>query len=103
MYPLISRRNQDKNDRPKDPGNNGVDFLVGKRNNETHESKTEPEARIYRKSKAGESMLCYIGYIMMEYRNGFVVDCKATNSSGTGERYAAKEMLERRTNPLQQI
>ena len=96
-------KDEDKNDRPNDPDNNGVDFRGEKRSNETHESKTDPDARIYRKSKAGESMLCYMEHALMENRNGLVVDCTVTNASGTGERDAAKEMLERRTNPAQQV
>lgn len=99
----VRPKGEDKDDGPKDPDNNGVDFRGEKRSNETHESKTDPEARIYRKSKAGESMLCFMGHALMENRNGLVVDCAATNASGTGERDAAKEMLERRTNPSQQV
>ena len=78
----------DKND----PGNPSVDFHGEKRTNETHESTTDPESRLYKKSKGAESKLSYLGHAMMENRNGLVVDARVTEASGTAERDAAMGM-----------
>jgi len=69
-----------------------VDFR-GKRTNDTHESRTDPECRLYRKSKGSEAIPCYMGHALMENRNGLVVDQRLTQASGTAEREAALEML----------
>jgi transposase len=83
----------------KDPG----DFHGEKRSNATHESTTDPEARLYRKSSGSESMLCYMGHVLMENRNGLVVDREVTPSGGVQEREAALAMLERRSAPSQRV
>jgi hypothetical protein len=75
-----------------DPGNPSVDFHGEKRTNETHESKTDPESRLYKKSKGSEAKLSYMGHAMMENRNGLVVDAGVTRASGTAEREAAMDM-----------
>jgi len=61
---------------------------------DTHESRTDPEARLYKKSSAGQAEPSYLGHVMMENRNGLVVAACATQSSTTAEREAALEMLE---------
>jgi transposase len=88
-----------KSFRPKDDDdsdNNGwSDFRGKKRKNDTHESKTDPEARLYRKGKGKEAKLCYSGHVLMENRNGLVVDFEVTHATGTAEREAAMTMLKR--------
>lgn len=88
-----------KSFRPKDDDsddNNGFgDFKGTKRSNETHESKTDPEARLIRKGKGKESKLAYMEHALMENRNGLVVDLEMTQATGTAEREAAIVMLER--------
>jgi transposase len=88
-------KDEPKGDGPQDPGNNGVDFHDQKRGNDTHESKTDGEARSFCKSKGSGSQLCYMGHALMENRNGLVVDCETTLATGTAEREAAKTMVER--------
>src|SRR5258705_3112240 len=59
---------------PDDPGNPTVDFHGEKRSNDTHQSTTDPEARLARKSSGHESKLSYCGNVLIENRNGLVVD-----------------------------
>lgn len=76
-----------------DPGNPTVDFKNEKRSNKTHQSTTDPQARLYKKAKGQESKLCYLGHVMMENRNGLAVNARVTKASGTAERDAAADML----------
>ncbi|MHB8756202.1 MAG: IS5 family transposase [Candidatus Acidiferrales bacterium] len=73
------------------PSENGreVDFHGEKRRNETHQSTTDPEARLYRKSKGSEAKLSYLGHALMENRHGFLVNTLVTQADGTAERDAA--------------
>jgi len=77
---------------PDDPGNPTVDFKGETRRNETHESRTDPEARLYRKSFGTESKLCYAGHILMDNRHGLAVDVCLSEATGTAEREVALEM-----------
>lgn len=77
-----------------DPGNPTVDFRGEKRTNATHQSKTDPEARLYRKGKGQPALLCYLGHLLMENRHGLAVDAQVTLATGTAEREAALEMVE---------
>jgi len=61
---------------------------------DTHESKTDPQARLYKKSTAGEARPSYLGHVIIENRNGLVVAARATQSSATAEREAALAMLD---------
>jgi len=77
-------------------GRNGErDFHGEKRTNETHESTTDPEARLYRKGNGRESKLCFMGHALMENRNGLAVGGGVTMASGTAEREAALEMIDK--------
>lgn len=82
----------DDSDRPQDPGNPTVDLRGEKRSNQTHRSTTDPDARLYRKSNGQSSQLCYLGHVLMENRNGLVVDTRVTPASGTAEVEAALAM-----------
>jgi transposase len=80
---------------PEDGGRNPtVDFKGEERKNDTHASTTDPEARLFKKSKGDKSRLCYMGHALMENRNGLVVDVETTQSTGKAEREAAKVMVE---------
>jgi transposase len=79
---------------PDDPGNPTVSFQGEKRSNATHESKTDPDARLYKKNHGAEARLAYLGHALMENRNGLVVDTRVTLATGRAEREAAIEMLE---------
>ena len=80
---------------PDDPGNPTVDFHGETRSNETHQSTTDPDARLARKSGGHESKLAYCGNVLIENRNGIVVDTALLQCSGTAERHAAMIMAER--------
>jgi len=92
-----SQKSFQRKDRPKpptdDPGNADVDFRGEKRTNDTHESKTDPQARLFRKARGHEAKLCYMGHVLMENRNGLAVGGVATIASGYAEREAALELL----------
>jgi transposase len=83
-----------------DPGNRDVDFRGEKRTNDTHQSTTDPEARLYKKAKGQEAKLCYLGHVLIENRNGLVVDARVTHSTGTAEREAALDMARGRRGTL---
>ena len=72
--------------------NQSVSFHGEKRTNETHVSKTDPDARLYRKGKGKEARLAFMGHALMENRNGLVVDTRLTVATGTAEREAAVAM-----------
>jgi transposase len=92
-----------KSFKPKDgggggggPGRNGeVDFKGQRRSNDTHESTTDPEARMARKSNNTAAKLSYAGHLLMENRNALLVDMELTEANGYAERDTAVEMLER--------
>ena len=92
---LIEAWASHKSFRPKDggepPSGNGreVDFHGEKRSNETHQSTTDPDARLYRKSKGSEAKMSYLGHALMENRHGLLVDTMVTLADGTAERDAA--------------
>ncbi|WEK02133.1 MAG: IS5 family transposase [Candidatus Sphingomonas phytovorans] len=91
------RKDGSDDDRPGPPGRNAErDFHKEKRSNETHQSTTDPEARLYKKGAGQPARLCYIGHALMENRNGLAVDGGITQASGTAEREAALAMLDRR-------
>jgi transposase len=79
--------------RDDDPGNPSVDFRGEKRRNDTHQSTTDPDSRLYKKAKGEAAKLCYLGHLLIENRNGLVVDARVTQATGTAERQAALKML----------
>ncbi len=86
-----------RKDGPSDPPGRGknpdANFRKEKRSNKTHQSTTDPEARLYRKSDAAPAQLCYLGHVLMENRNGLVVGTRLTQATGTAEREAALELV----------
>jgi IS5 family transposase len=98
-----------KSFKPKEPGdgseppssggrNTEVDFKGQKRSNATHESTTDPEARLYRKGSGMEAKLCFMGHALMENRSGLIVDACLTAANGHAERIAALVMIEPRAD-----
>jgi len=81
-----------KDDDDKSDHNRWVDFKGEKRSNETHESKTDAESKLYTKSGGQAAKLQFMGHVTMENRNGLVVDTRLTQATGTAEREAAVEM-----------
>jgi len=74
--------------------NAGRNFHEEQRSNETHESRTDPEAGLFRKSQAHPAKLCHAGQVLMENRNGLVAQARVVPASGRAERDTAIEMLE---------
>src|SRR5467141_1395142 len=79
---------------PDDPGNPTVDFHGEKRSNKTHESKTDPDAKLARKGKGKEAKLSYNGNMLVENRNGLIVNTEVFEANGTAERDASLVMME---------
>lgn len=69
-----------------------ADFHGERRGNETHQSTTDPQARLYKKSAGGEAKLSYLGHGLMENRHGLLVRTMVTQADGTAEREAAALM-----------
>ena len=83
-------------DGPLGPGRNPeVDFKGQPRANDTHASTTDPDARLFKKSEGTASRLCHMNHLLMENRNGLVVDVATTESNGKAERQAALDLLAR--------
>jgi transposase len=94
---LKSFRRKDGSDNdPEGPGRNAErGFHKEKRSNETHQSTTDPEARLYKKG-GQPAKLCYLGHALMENRHGLAVDGLVTQATGMAEREATLAMLDRR-------
>ena len=88
-----SFRRKDGKGKPPEAGGD-VDFHGEKRKNETHESTTDPDARLFKKSKGSEAKLSYLGHVLMENRNGLLVQTFLTEANGRAERDAALLMAE---------
>lgn len=71
----------------------GGDFHGEKRSNQTHASSTDPDARLYKKSKGKEARLSYLGHIVTENRHGLIAEAMTTHADGTAEADAALLML----------
>jgi transposase len=78
---------------PDDPKNPTVNFHGQTRRNDTHQSTTDPDARLYKKATGREAKLAYLGHLLTENRHGFIIDTAVTEASGTAERDAAITML----------
>lgn len=92
---IKSFRRKDGKDDDGGPGRNGErNFHGEKRSNETHESTTDPQARLYRKGAGQPARLCYMGHALMENRHGLVVGGVVTPATGTVEREAALSLLD---------
>ena len=89
-----SHKSFQRKDGPPDAG--GRNFHGETRTNETHASKTDPDARLYRKSYNAEARLAYLGHVLMENRHGLVVNAMATTANGRAERDAAMLFIQDR-------
>jgi transposase len=78
---------------PDDPGNPTINFRGEKRSNATHQSTTDPEARLAKKGRGFESKLAYMGHALMENRHGLLVDFQLTHATGTAERDVVPQLL----------
>jgi transposase len=96
---LIQAWASTKSFRPKDEdddrdSNGWSDFSGKKRSNETHESKTDPEAKLFRKGRGQPAKLSYTAHALTENRNGLVVAFTVTQATGRCEREAALALLD---------
>jgi len=78
---------------PDDPKNPTVNFRGQTRRNDTHQSTTDPDARLYKKAVGREAKLGYLAHLLTENRHGLIIDTAVTAASGTAERDAAVVML----------
>lgn len=92
-----------KSFRPKDDNdvdNNGFgDFKATKRKNDTHESKTDPDAKLMRKGLGKEAKMCHQGHALMENRSGLLKDLEISEANGHAERDVAMEMVKKHLEP----
>jgi hypothetical protein len=104
---LIEAWASQKSFRRKDGGSDdsgtGGDFHGEKRTNQTHTSTTDPDARLYRKSKGKEARLSYLGHIVTENRHGLIAEAMTTHADGTAEADAALLMLKDMTKGSRRI
>jgi len=89
-----SFRPRDEEPPPDGGGNPPVNFHGQRRSNATHQSTTDPDARLYKKARGREARLGYLGHVLMEHRSGLIVRATVTPADGHGERDAALVMLE---------
>jgi transposase len=98
---LKSFKKKDRDTSDKDPGGSGggrnrhANFRGEKRKNDTHASTTDPDSRLMRKSNGQEAKLVYGGHVMMENRNGLIVETEVTHAGTRAERDAALVMVDR--------
>ena len=91
-----SMRRRDGKDEPPGPGRNPtVNWHGEKRSNDTHEAPKDPEAKLFCKGKGQTAKLNYMGHVLMDHREGLVVDVELTEATGSAEREAAFTMLDR--------
>jgi transposase len=76
-----------------DPGNPTVNFHGQARKNDTHQSTTDPESKLYRKGDGKEAKLSYMGHALMDNKYGLVVSTEYTQATGTAEREAGLKMI----------
>jgi IS5 family transposase len=84
-----SLRRKDGSDDSRPP----EDWRGQPRSNDTHESTSDPESRLYRKSHAAPALPSYLGHVLTDNRHGLVVNVQASTSDGTAEREVAAQML----------
>lgn len=88
-----------RKDGSEPPANGGtrnptVDFHGETRSNDTQQSTTDPDARLYKKSEGAPAHLAYLGHVLMENRNGLAVGAILTQATGTAEREACLKLIE---------
>lgn len=92
---MKSFRPKDEDDDDRGDGNGWGDFRGQKRTNDTHESKTDPDAKLRRKSGGQEAKLCFAEHVRMENRNGLIVDMLVSKAVGVTEPAAALGLISR--------
>jgi transposase len=91
----FKKKDQKRSSKTDDPSNPTVDFHGESRTNETHQSTTDPEARMMRKGSGKEAKLSFLGHVTIDNRHGLVVATRYTQATGKAEREAGAEMIKR--------
>ncbi len=92
----IDENDDDQQDaNPFQSRNPDVDFHGKKRSNKTHRSRTDPEARLFRKGQGKPAELCHMGHVLSENRNGLIVEATVTEANGKAESDATVELVDR--------
>jgi transposase len=99
----FKRKDRGPGEPPDDPGNPTVNFHGERRSNETHQSSTDPEAKLARKGAGKEARLYYSGNALMENRNSILIDFQVELADGVAERRAAIAMADERLPGAQRI
>jgi transposase len=84
----VRRKDGSDDDRPPE------DWRGEPRRNDTHECKTDPESKLYKKSDSAPALLSYLGHVLTDNRHGLVVNAQASQANGTAERDIAAQMLD---------
>ena len=102
---LIEAWASHKSFKPKRAKNDddGSNFHGQVRKNDTHQSTTDPEAKLYRKANGREAKLSYLGHALMENRNGLAVGGMVTSADGTAERRASEALLKKQAKGSKRI
>jgi transposase len=91
-----SFRPKDGSGGPPPPGRNAeLDYHGERRTNETHQSSTDPEARMARRSNSVAAKLSYAGHLLLEHRHALIADMELTQATGYAEREAGLRLLRR--------
>jgi IS5 family transposase len=93
------KKDEDPTPPPDDPGNPTVNFHGETRRNDTHQSTTDPDARLARKGAGKEAKLSYAGHVLLDNRHGLVANVCVTLATGTAEREAAHLLLDASATP----
>jgi transposase len=91
-------KTQKRTDTPSDsddPGNPTINFHGQERKNDTHQSTTDPEAKLYRKGSGKEAKLSFMGHVLVENRHSLIVQTAFTQATGRAERQAGISMVKR--------
>jgi IS5 family transposase len=91
----FQKKDKPDDDIPPDSRNEDVDFKGEKRSNQTHESKTDPEAQLARKGFGKEARMSFSAHVLMENRNGMCVDISVARANGTAECEEALKLIQR--------
>lgn len=85
---------KDHDDEPRGGGRNAPrDFRGETRLNDTHASRSDPQARSYKKTQGSEAKLSYLGHSVMENRHGLIVNAQVSLADGYAERDTALTLL----------
>jgi hypothetical protein len=90
----FKRKDVGPSEPPDDPGNPTMNFRAERRSNATHQSTTDPEARLARKGPGKQARLCYSANALVENRNTILIDLQVEPADGFAERRAAIAMVD---------